>query len=57
MSVGPAGRLIDAQVWGFGVGMVTRREHPAAPVGQAGWDGGLGTSWRDDQSEDLAASF
>jgi CubicO group peptidase (beta-lactamase class C family) len=39
--------------WGFGVGVVTRRDHPAAPVGQYGWDGGLGTIWRNDPSEAL----
>jgi CubicO group peptidase (beta-lactamase class C family) len=41
----------DARGWGFCVGMVTRREHPAGPVGQYGWDGGLGTIWRNDPSE------
>jgi CubicO group peptidase (beta-lactamase class C family) len=45
----------DARGWGFGVGVVTRRDHPAAPVGQYGWDGGLGTIWRNDPSEQLAA--
>jgi CubicO group peptidase (beta-lactamase class C family) len=43
----------DARGWGFGVGVVTRRDDPAAPVGQYGWDGGLGTIWRNDPSEDL----
>jgi CubicO group peptidase (beta-lactamase class C family) len=43
----------DARGWGFCVGMVTRREHPAAPVGQYGWDGGLGTIWRNDPSEQM----
>lgn len=41
----------DARGWGFCVSVVTRREHPAAPVGQYGWDGGLGTIWRNDPSE------
>jgi CubicO group peptidase (beta-lactamase class C family) len=41
----------DARGWGFGVGVVTRRDDPAAPVGQYGWDGGLGTIWRNDPSE------
>jgi CubicO group peptidase (beta-lactamase class C family) len=41
----------DARGWGFGVGVVTRRDSPAAPVGQYGWDGGLGTIWRNDPSE------
>lgn len=43
----------DACGWGFCVGIVTRREHPAAPVGQYGWDGGLGTIWRNDLSEQM----
>jgi CubicO group peptidase (beta-lactamase class C family) len=43
----------DTRGWGFGVAVVTRREHPAAPVGQYGWDGGLGTVWRNDPSEQL----
>jgi CubicO group peptidase (beta-lactamase class C family) len=43
----------DARGWGFGVGVVTRRDHPAAPVGQYGWDGGLGTIWRNDPREGL----
>jgi CubicO group peptidase (beta-lactamase class C family) len=41
--------------WGFGVAVVTRREHVAAPVGSYGWDGGLGTSWRSDPGEDIVA--
>jgi CubicO group peptidase (beta-lactamase class C family) len=45
----------DARGWGFGVSVVTRRDHPAAPVGQYGWDGGLGTIWRNDPSEELIA--
>ncbi len=43
----------DARGWGLGVGIVTRREDPAAPVGQYGWDGGLGTIWRNDPSEEM----
>ena len=43
----------DARGWGFGVSIVTRRDHPAAPVGQYGWDGGLGTIWRNDPSEQM----
>ncbi len=45
----------DARGWGFGVSVVTRRDDPAAPVGQYGWDGGLGTIWRNDPSEQLVA--
>jgi CubicO group peptidase (beta-lactamase class C family) len=43
----------DARGWGFCVSVVTRREDPAAPVGQYGWDGGLGTVWRNDPSEQM----
>ena len=43
----------DGRGWGFGVGVVTRRDHPSAPVGQYGWDGGLGSVWRNDPSEDM----
>src|SRR3954447_3199521 len=44
-----------ARGWGFGVSMVTRRDDPWAPIGQYGWDGGLGTVWRNDPSENLTA--
>jgi CubicO group peptidase (beta-lactamase class C family) len=43
----------DSHGWGFGVAMVTRRLDPAAPVGQYGWDGGLGTTWRSDPAEEM----
>jgi CubicO group peptidase (beta-lactamase class C family) len=43
----------DARGWGFCVGVVTRRDHPAMPVGQYGWDGGMGTTWRNDPSEQM----
>ena len=43
----------DGRGWGFGVGIVTRRDHPAMPLGQYGWDGGLGSIWRNDPSEDM----
>jgi CubicO group peptidase (beta-lactamase class C family) len=43
----------DGRGWGFGVGVVTRRDQPSAPVGQYGWDGGLGTIWRNDPSESM----
>jgi CubicO group peptidase (beta-lactamase class C family) len=45
----------DARGWGFGVGVVTRRDDPSTPVGQYGWDGGLGTVWRNDPTEDVVA--
>jgi CubicO group peptidase (beta-lactamase class C family) len=43
----------DSHGWGFGVGVVTRRIEPSEPVGQYGWDGGIGTAWRVDPSEDM----
>jgi CubicO group peptidase (beta-lactamase class C family) len=43
----------DARGWGFGLGVVTRRDFPFEPVGTYGWDGGLGTIWRNDPSEQL----
>jgi len=43
----------DARGWGFCLGVVTRREHPAAPVGQYGWNGGLGTIWCNDPAEQM----
>jgi CubicO group peptidase (beta-lactamase class C family) len=39
--------------WGFGMSVVTRREHAAEPVGKFGWDGGLGTSWYSDPQEEM----
>src|SRR6266446_6550976 len=47
----------DGHGWGFGVAVVTRREDVAAPVGSYGSDGGLGTSWRSDPSEDMVATL
>ncbi len=45
----------DARGWGFCVGISTRRDSPAAPVGQYGWDGGLGTVWRNDPTEEMVS--
>jgi CubicO group peptidase (beta-lactamase class C family) len=45
--------FLESFGWGFGVSVVTRRTSPSAPVGQYGWDGGLGTSFRADPNEDL----
>lgn len=43
----------DSRGWGFGLSIVTRRDHPAEPVGTFGWDGGLGTAWRSDPHENI----
>src|ERR1700736_4291346 len=48
-----SGLISDNSGWGFGVAVVTRRDHVSAPVGSYGWAGGLGTSWRSDPSEDM----
>ncbi len=42
----------DSHGWGFGLSVVTRRTDLAA-VGQYGWDGGMGTSWRTDPTEQM----
>ena len=52
---GLVGGYFDSHGWGFGLSMVTRREDVAGAVGQYGWDGGLGTSWRSDPREELVA--
>jgi CubicO group peptidase (beta-lactamase class C family) len=43
----------DSHGWGFGVAVATTRTDPAEPVGAFGWDGGLGTCWRTDPSEEM----
>jgi CubicO group peptidase (beta-lactamase class C family) len=45
----------ERQGWGFGVSMITRRDHIAAVPGRFGWDGGFGTSWASDPHEDMVA--
>ncbi|MFE0460617.1 serine hydrolase domain-containing protein [Kitasatospora sp. NPDC058965] len=37
--------FFDTRSWGFGVAMVTRATDLGHPLGQYGWNGGLGTSW------------
>jgi CubicO group peptidase (beta-lactamase class C family) len=39
--------------FGFGVSVITRRDQIHENVGQYGWDGGLGSTWRNDPREDL----
>lgn len=39
--------------WGYGVAVAGRRLGPAVTEGQYGWDGGLGTSWKNDPREGL----
>ena len=39
--------------WGFGVGVVTRRHDGTLSPGAYGWNGGFGTTWRSDPTEDM----
>ena len=50
-----AAGYFDSHGWGFGVSVVTRRDDVASPIGQFGWNGGLGTSWSSDPGEDMVA--
>lgn len=45
--------LWDAQGWGFGMSVTTRRDVIGPSVGSYGWFGGYGTSWRADPKEDV----
>jgi CubicO group peptidase (beta-lactamase class C family) len=45
--------FFDNHSWGFGVSMVTRRQNLGESVGSYFWDGGLGTSWRNDPAKNL----
>ncbi len=43
----------DGSGWGFGMGVVTRRDDLAAAPGRFGWTGGLGTSGYSDPREEM----
>ncbi|HEY1642056.1 MAG TPA: serine hydrolase domain-containing protein [Streptosporangiaceae bacterium] len=43
--------FFDNQGWGYCMSVVTRRTGPQS-AGAYGWDGGLGTCWRNDPAED-----
>lgn len=45
----------DNHGWGFGVSIVTRRDHVAESVGTYGWAGGMGTLWSNDPSEKMVS--
>ena len=45
----------DSRGWGFGVSMITKRDGMSAVPGRFGWDGGYGTSWSSDPTEDMVA--
>ena len=43
----------DNHGWGFGMAVTTKRFDIASTPGKYGWDGGSGTSWRADPSEQM----
>ena len=43
----------DSLGWGFGMSIVTRRDDIASVPGRYGWDGGMGTSWYSDPTEEM----
>ena len=43
----------DGSGWGFGVGVVARRDDVSATPGRFGWAGGYGTSGYSDPEEDM----
>ena len=45
--------FFDNRGWGFGVSVFTRRVDLASVPGRYGWDGGYGTSWYVDPTEEL----
>jgi CubicO group peptidase (beta-lactamase class C family) len=45
--------FFEGHGWGLGMSVITRRDGIAAVPGKFGWDGGLGTSWRSDPSEEM----
>ena len=47
--------LGDNRGWGFGVSVVTRRDDLSSVPGRYGWDGGFGTPWSSDPTEQVVA--
>jgi CubicO group peptidase (beta-lactamase class C family) len=43
--------FFDDYGWGFGVAVATRRTNAYRSIGSYGWDGGLGSVWRNDPAE------
>jgi len=43
----------DNRSWGFGLSVLTRRDHLYNVPGRFGWEGGYGTSWYSDPGEGL----
>lgn len=47
--------LGEERSWGLGVSVITQRTDVASVPGRFGWDGGFGTSWYADPTEDVVA--
>lgn len=45
----------DSHGWGFGMAVLTKPDGLASSPGRYGWDGGMGSSWFNDPTEDLTA--
>ncbi len=45
--------FFDNLGWGFGMAVVTGPGNDSGPVGSYGWDGGMGSVWRNDPSHDM----
>jgi CubicO group peptidase (beta-lactamase class C family) len=45
--------FFDRRGWGFGLAVSTRRDDLSASIGSYGWDGGLGSAWRNDPAEGM----
>jgi CubicO group peptidase (beta-lactamase class C family) len=43
----------DNRGWGFGMSVFTKRDDLSSVPGRFGWEGGYGTSWYSDPSEQL----
>jgi CubicO group peptidase (beta-lactamase class C family) len=50
---GPFAGYFANHGWGFGLSVVTRRDGLGEPAGRFGWNGGLGSVWYADPSEDI----
>jgi CubicO group peptidase (beta-lactamase class C family) len=50
---GPFAPYFDNHGWGFGMSVVTKRDGLGEPTGRYGWNGGLGSVWYADPSEDM----
>ncbi len=45
--------FFDSHGWGFGMSVATKRDDVSSVPGRYGWDGGMGTSWYSDPTEEM----